>query len=218
MNPSIFLGLKKFFTQTEKLKTVIRHSSTSDLNRKESVAEHSWHLSLVALTVFEHLDQPVDQLKVLKMLIIHDLAEIVTGDIPTFNKQKLDKQHIADQELKAFEHLIDSLTPSQKQDFLALYKEFEDKKTLEAKLAKAIDKLEAVIQHNIADISTWDQNDLDYHPYCKNDYFDFDSFLRFLKDQTDLWSMHKIETAGKLSQVDPKHTTKYKIDLNEPKH
>ncbi len=79
----------KFIKLAEKLKTEMRHSWLSD-GRRESVAEHSWRLSLMALRYAEKLDQPVDLLKCLKIAIIHDLVEVISGDIPIFNVQTIE--------------------------------------------------------------------------------------------------------------------------------
>jgi len=84
----IISNLLQFYIAAEKLKTTIRHSHTSDSNRIESAAEHSWMLALIALSLFEHLETKIDQLRVLKMVLIHDLAEAVTGDIPHLKNQQ----------------------------------------------------------------------------------------------------------------------------------
>ena len=77
---SILVFLKK----AEKLKTELRHSWTSNTQRQESVAEHCWSACLIAILLFKELQEPVDQLKVLKMIVVHDLAEAIAGDIPAF--------------------------------------------------------------------------------------------------------------------------------------
>lgn len=81
-------SLIDFYTQTENLKNVLRHSYTS-ANRRESVAEHSWMLCLLALAVVDQMAYEVNLLHLLKMLIVHDLPEAVTGDIPVFDKQAI---------------------------------------------------------------------------------------------------------------------------------
>lgn len=76
--------LYAFIVRAEKLKVELRHSWNSDPNRQESVAEHSWMMALLAMAIFDEIDIEVDQLKVMKMVAIHDLAEAITGDIPSF--------------------------------------------------------------------------------------------------------------------------------------
>ena len=84
-----FQKLFSFYKAIEKLKTTYRHSSTSDKNRKESVADHSWMSCVIAITLINKINIKLDQLKILKMILIHDLPELVTGDIPAWeNKEK----------------------------------------------------------------------------------------------------------------------------------
>src|SRR6185437_1767014 len=102
-NKQIIKNLFTFFIEAEKLKTTMRHSWTSDSNRQESSAEHSWMLCLIAVSIFDHLEVKVDQLRVLKMLIIHDVAEVVIGDIPAFDtegrKNKKEREKMAVEQL-----------------------------------------------------------------------------------------------------------------------
>lgn len=138
-----FLGI------AEKMKCNTRHSWTSS-NRKESVAEHSWRLALMALLLEKEIEN-VDFNKVIKMCIIHDLGEAITGDIPSFLKTKEDSET----EEKAIVKLMETLPEPQKSDMLLLFEEMEQRQTMEAKIYKALDRLEAVIQHNEAPISSW---------------------------------------------------------------
>lgn len=133
----------------EKLKCNTRHSDTSS-GRRESVAEHSWRLALMAMLLEEEFPQ-VDMTKVIKMCLIHDLGEAFTGDIATFDKTEADSQ----KEEAAYEAWIAGFPEPQKWQFQALLKEMLELTTQEAKVYKALDKLEAVIQHNEADISSW---------------------------------------------------------------
>lgn len=139
----------KFMHQGEKLKCNTRHSWTSS-SRKESVAEHSWRLTLMALLLADDMPE-IDYRKVIEMGIIHDLGEAVTGDIPSFLKTEEDSQV----ERTALESLLELLPSPQKERMEKLYQEMEEMKSPEAKVYKALDKLEAVIQHNEAPLSTW---------------------------------------------------------------
>jgi putative hydrolases of HD superfamily len=112
-----------FLTFAEGLKNVLRHSYTS-AGRRESVAEHTWMLCLMAMLIFEEIALEVDQLRVLKMLIIHDLPEIITGDIPTFDKHGIAAQAQQD-ELEAMEQLVAALPPELRQHILDLHHEYE---------------------------------------------------------------------------------------------
>ena len=133
----------------EKLKNVTRHCYTTE-GRHESVAEHSWRTALMAMLLSEQIPE-VDMGMVIRMCLIHDLGEAFTGDIPSFEKTKAHEQAEEDR-LNAW---VDSLPAQQRKEFSALYKEMNERTTLEAKVYKAIDRLEAVIQHNESHISTW---------------------------------------------------------------
>jgi len=192
----------EFLSFAEKLKTVLRHSYTS-AGREESVAEHSWSLCLFATLIFRDLAQEVDQLRVLKMLIVHDLPEIITGDIPVFDKAAIIEQAVADEE-KALQTLTENLPESLKAEIVELWEEFETRETYEAKVAYAIDKMEAHIQHNAVDITTWDQNDIDYQTDLanpRNDNFLFDPFIKAMKAQIDHDTLAKLEAAGQLERA-----------------
>ena len=138
-----------FLDLAEKTKCHTRHSWTST-GREESVAEHSWRLSLMALLLEKEIEG-VDFEKIIKMCIIHDLGEAITGDIPSFLKTKEDSSV----EEKAIETLLQKLPSPQREDMKALFEEMEKRQTMEAKIYKALDRLEAVIQHNEAPISSW---------------------------------------------------------------
>ena len=92
-----------------------------------------------------------DMNKVIKMCLIHDLGECFTGDIPTFDKTKADEE----QEKSLLQEWVDTLPAPFREEMTALYQEMEARQTVEAKIYKALDNMEAVIQHNEADIKTW---------------------------------------------------------------
>lgn len=134
----------------EKLKYEMRHSWLSN-GRQESVAEHTWRMSLMAILVEPYLDQKVNIEKLLKMVIIHDLVEAEAGDIPAFDTMNSHELQLQKQknELEAILNIKQTLTGSLGEELYDLWMEFE------AKVANALDKLEVKIQHNEADIDTW---------------------------------------------------------------
>ena len=137
----------------ERLKDEIRHCTTSQ-GKPESVAEHSWRIALMAFFMrdeFPHLDMD----KVIRMCLIHDLGECFTGDIPSFLKTSADEAN----EDSALFQWVASLPAPYCDDMKALYEEMGALETEEAKLYKALDKLEAVIQHNESPLSTWEPNE-----------------------------------------------------------
>lgn len=203
---TLIKNLLAFYIEAEKLKTTMRHSWTSDKNRQESSADHSWMLCLVAMTIFEHLDIQLDQLRVLKMLVLHDLAEAITGDIPAFDKKGRIGKYA--KEKKAMQQLLEPLPETTKHEFLELWNEYELRETIEAKVAQAIDKFEAPLQHNISDISTWDENDFTIHGRYKMQYMQFNSFLTELRLELEHMSKMKITQAKQLHRL-TKETQQY---------
>lgn len=138
-----------FLDKVEKLKSVPRHCVTAD-GVQETVAGHCWRTALMAYLMKDELG-PVDIDKVIRMCLLHDLGEAVTGDIPTFLKNEAHEEI----EKKAVDGLLSGLPEPLYREVTALFAEMEALETKEARIYKALDKLEAVIQHNESDISTW---------------------------------------------------------------
>lgn len=133
----------------ERLKDTIRHCTTAR-GRPESVAEHSWRITLMAFFLRDEFPG-LDMDKVMRMCLIHDLGECFTGDIPAFNKTDDDTAR----ENSLLGQWVASLPSPYDTEMAALYAEMDALETEEAKLYKALDKLEAVIQHNESPLSTW---------------------------------------------------------------
>jgi len=202
-------NLIDFYKKAEKLKSTTRHSWLSNPARQESVAEHSWMLCLLAMLLSDKLDNKIDLLKVMKMVTVHDLAESITGDIPA-HEVSARRKNKHEKEEKAFKDLVIDLPKEKADEIISLWEEFEKKETSEAKFAQSLDKLEVVMQHNVADISTWDQGDYNASPYYKEEYFDFDSFMRAFRDVVNIQGMDKVIKAKKEHCLDPKHLERYK--------
>ena len=141
--------LIEFLGVVEKLKCNTRHSWTSS-GRRESVAEHSWRLSLFAMLCADEYPG-LDMNKVIRMCIIHDLGEAITGDVPSFEKTEQNEMT----EKEAWDTLLTRLPEPYKSEFSALYAEMEARETPEARLYKALDNMEAIISHNEASLDTW---------------------------------------------------------------
>ncbi len=146
MQPSEFIRIMDI---AERMKCNTRHSWTSS-GRHESVAEHSWRLCLMAYFVRDEFPD-ADMDKVLKMCLVHDIGEAFTGDIPSFSKTKSDEEAESD----AVGRFISSLPEPYRAELTELFSEMESLSTREARIYKALDKMEAIIQHNEADVSTW---------------------------------------------------------------
>jgi len=157
----------------EKLKDTPRHCTTSN-RRTESVAEHSWRISLMAFLI-KHEFPEADMDRVTEMCLIHDLGECFTGDIPTFEKN--DTQRKTEDVL--LENWVRTLPPDISADMLSLYAEMNEQKTVESRIFKALDKLEALIQHNESPLDTWSANEYELN---KTYAFDTAAFSEWLTD------------------------------------
>ncbi|MBQ7380045.1 MAG: HD domain-containing protein [Clostridia bacterium] len=141
--------LIEFAGVIEKLKCHTRHSWTSS-GRHESVAEHTWRLAVLAM-LCEDEYPGLDMNKVIRMCLIHDFGEALTGDVPSFQKTEQNEQI----ERAAWEQIFSMLPEPYSTEIRALYEEMERMETPESKLYKALDNMEAVISHNEAPIDTW---------------------------------------------------------------
>jgi len=174
----------------ERLKDATRHCYTSK-GRHESVAEHSWRMALMAFFLKGEFPE-ADMNKVICMCLIHDLGEAFTGDIPTFVKTKKDEAL----EESLLNEWICSLPEKQRAEMAALYAEMEKRETLEAKIYKALDKMEAVIQHNESALETWISHEYELNLTYAEDRVTFSDYLTALRAEIKSDTIAKIE-AGK---------------------
>ena len=188
MQPSEFLSI---LSVAEQLKCNTRHSWTSS-GRHESVAEHSWRITLMAMLCADEFPD-LDMNRVIRMCLIHDLGEAFTGDIPAFDKTDSD-ENVEEQKLFAW---VDTLPEPTRREFRSLYAEMAALETKEARLYKALDKLEALIQHDEADISTWLPLEYDLQLTYGADLMDLTPWLRSLRDEVDRVTLEKIAAAKK---------------------
>jgi putative hydrolase of HD superfamily len=144
MNPSELAGILEFLRHAEKLKNVTRSSWTSE-GQQESVAEHTWRLCLMSL-VFEQSFPEINYAKLVKICIIHDLGEAIGGDIPAI--EQVEGGGKAAQEREDLLLLLRPLPERLREEITALWDEYEEAISPEARLAKALDKLETILQHN----------------------------------------------------------------------
>lgn len=183
MKPAELLNI---LSVAEKLKCHTRHCSTSS-GRPESVAEHSWRTALMAmLTANAFPEADID--KVIRMCLIHDLGEAFTGDIPSFDKTEADSKT----EELALRQWVQTFPSPEREEWLALYEEMEAQQTQEARIYKALDKLEAVIQHDESDISTWLPLEYDLQLEYGRENVQFSPYLQQLKMEIDDVTRKKI--------------------------
>lgn len=202
----------------ERLKFELRHSYLSS-GRQESVAEHSWRMALMAVLIEPLLTNPAgaasaatpsraatpadaaekkfDMARLLKMIIIHDLVEAEARDVsaldvlrdPSLRVQKEERERAAIENIRA------ALKHTNGQEIYDLFYEFEHKQTYEARVAGALDKLEVQLQHNHADIATWEEIEYDMS-YMMDKHVLFDPVLKELKDQIEYAAEEKMRAAG----------------------
>lgn len=172
MEPRILL---ETLAVAERLKDTTRHCYTRK-GRHESVAEHCWMMTLMAYFVRDEFPE-ADMDKVIRMCLIHDLGEAFTGDIPSFDKTAENEKT----EERLLRDWVDTLPEFYREEMTSLYGEMEKRETLEAKIYKAIDNLEAVIQHNISDLATWIPKEYELNKTYGDDKVAFSEYLRDLR-------------------------------------
>ena len=193
MNPRTYID---FLNKIEKLKCNTRHSWTSS-GRQESVAEHSWRLAVMAmLCADEYPDLDIN--KVIKMCLIHDFGEAITGDIPAFLKTA---QNELDEDV-AVTKLLSVLPADIQTELQSLFDEMNVRETPEAKLFKSLDNLEALVSHNEADISTWLPREYEENLTYGQQNCEWSDWVKVLKAEIKKDSIEKIEAkAGNSADI-----------------
>lgn len=149
-----------FIKEIDKLKYIQRKTKLFNSDRHENDAEHSWHLAMMTIVLAEHSDMPIDVLKVLKMVLIHDIVEIDAGD--TFIYDSTKSHTNTDEELIAAKRIFGLLPVEQAEEFIAIWKEFEEGITDDAKFAKTMDRFEPLLQNTSNNGGTWAEFNVPY--------------------------------------------------------
>lgn len=149
-----------FIKEIDKLKYIQRKTKLINSNRPENDAEHSWHLAVMAIVLSAHANSTVDILKVIKMVLIHDIVEIDAGDTFIYDTQK-DHTNTAE-EFEAAKRIFGLLPADQAAHFIAIWEEFEEGKTAEAKFARTMDRLEPLLQNASNQGGTWSEYQVPY--------------------------------------------------------
>lgn len=186
--PTGLIQIFNFIKEADRLKTVLRNNYTTQ-TRRESVADHTWRLCLMVALMhdryFAHLDFP----KLLKMALIHDLGEAIRGDIPA--PMQTDSMNKAYLERKDLKKLLEHLPSDMQADYLTLYDEYEAVSSTEARLLKALDKMETIIQHNQGE--TPPDFDFSYNLTYGKSYSGFDPIIRALRELVDEETLRSVK-------------------------
>jgi putative hydrolase of HD superfamily len=149
-----------FIKEIDKVKYIQRKTKLFHSDRNENDAEHSWHLALMAIVLAEHSDKPIDVLKVVKMVLIHDIVEIDAGDTFIYDSQK--NHSNTDEERLAANRIFGLLPKKQAEELIAIWEEFEAGETNEAKFARSMDRLEPLLQNTSNNGGTWKEFGVSY--------------------------------------------------------
>lgn len=160
MQPDNLLKQINFIKEIDKLKYIQRKTKLFNSDRHENDAEHSWHLAMMTIVLAGHSDYPVDVLKVLKMVLIHDIVEIDAGD--TFIYDSVKNHSNTDEELAAAKRIFGLLPAEQAEELIAIWTEFEEGLTHEAKFARSMDRLEPLLQNTSNNGGTWKEFNVPY--------------------------------------------------------
>src|SRR4051812_42595057 len=147
----------RFIIEVDKVKEIFRQTLLTQSLRQENDAEHSWHLCLMVLVLAEHANSPgLDVLRVLKMLLIHDIVEIDAGDTFAYDTARMADQHA--RESLAADRIFGLLPSDQTTEFRSLWDEFEARQTPEAKFAAAVDRFQPMLQNCLTEGTAWRQH------------------------------------------------------------
>lgn len=162
--------------EMEKLKSITRKNKPLGAARYENTAEHSWQICVAAMIFAPYADAPVDVDKVIRLLLVHDIAEIDTGDTICFAKT----DGLGDDEAAAIERIFGLLPRFQKDYFVALCREFCANETAEAKFAHAMDRLMPVLQNLFNDGQSWRENNISKQQILNKAFAEIAGGSRFL--------------------------------------
>ena len=149
-----------FIKEIDKVKYIERRTKLFNSDRRENDAEHSWHLAMMAMVLIDYSDTEIDLLKVIKMVLIHDIVEIDAGDTFLYDQNK--NHDNTEEELKSAERIFGILPEKQAAEFIEIWKEFETGDTPEAKFARSLDKLEPLLQNTSNNGGTWQEFGVKY--------------------------------------------------------
>ena len=147
-----------FVLEIDKEKNILRQTHLSGHGRRENDAEHAWHMAIMAYLLQEYSNEKIDVARVMLMCLIHDVVEIDAGDTYAYDAEGLKTQKAREEAAK--ERLYSMLPEDQKADLTAIFDEFEERKTPEAKFARALDNLQPLLLNNSNDGGDWRNHDV----------------------------------------------------------
>ncbi len=150
----------EFIKEIDKIKYIQRRTKLFNSDRSENDAEHSWHLAMMAIVLRDYSDTEIDLLKVLKMVLIHDIVEIDAGDTFIYDETKNHKN--TEEETKSARRIFGILPEKQAKEFIEIWIEFEDGISHEAKFARSMDRLEPLLQNTSNNGGTWREYGVKY--------------------------------------------------------
>lgn len=147
-----------FILEIDKEKNIFRQTHLSGHGRNENDAEHAWHMAIMAYLLQEYSNEKIDVARVMLMCLIHDVVEIDAGDTYAYDAEGLKTQKAREEAAK--ERLYSMLPEDQRADLVTIFDEFEERKTPEAKFARALDNLQPLILNNSNDGGDWKNHDV----------------------------------------------------------
>jgi putative hydrolase of HD superfamily len=149
----------EFIIEVDKLKKIKRQTYLSDGINKENDAEHSWHIALMTVLLSEYSNEEIDVLRVVKMLLIHDIVEIDAGDTYAYDAKGNETKR--EREVLAANRIFGILPEEQKDEYIDLWEEFEQRQTSESKFAHVMDNLQPMMLNNKTDGKAWREHEVD---------------------------------------------------------
>lgn len=175
-----------FIVEVDKLKSIFRQSLIANTTRFENDAEHSWHLALMAFLLAEHTDEKVDLLKVMKMVLMHDIVEMDAGDTYCYDEKA--RQDKREREEKCAERIFSMLPEEQAREMFALWEEFELMETPEARYAAVLDRLQPLLLNYTAQGISWKNHGISVEQVLERNQIvqgSSEKLWRFVKDLLD---------------------------------
>lgn len=169
----------EFIKEIDRIKYIQRRTRLFNSDRNENDAEHSWHLAMMAIVLSDYSDSDIDLLKVIKMVLIHDIVEIDAGD--TFIYDEIKNHENTEEELNAARRIFGILSEKQAAEFIGIWTEFEDGISNEAKFAKSMDRLEPLLQNTSNNGGTWKEFGVKYQTV-------YDKKKVIKNGSTELWN------------------------------